>query len=387
MNKVSVLVLIESLDRAGVETVIMNYIRNIDKDKVEFGFLVNGDKKTAYEAEIELMGYKIYHMCKLNSSGYKNEFINFLRKHPEYEVIHSYLEDKGMAALAAAKELLIPARIVHAYSNANLKDLLPSKKKNLAAFTTDFLASNELAAKRLFGVANMEEVQYVRNAIDVVTFQFHEKKEHEIRKELGICEDAFVISCIGRFAKEKNQSFVLDIFDELKEVKKAVLLFVGEGRNKKESRYMNMVVKKAERLGMTDRVKFLGSRDDVDKILAATDVMLMPSKNETITLTLLEAQAAAAKSVVTDTVSDECIVIPDAVEKVSIKKPARAWACKVMDFAYNNKKMISAEEQLKIRDKESFDNCTKMLREGYDIIDNAKKLQKIYEDSVKILAD
>lgn len=384
MKQIYVLVLIESLNRAGVETMLMNYMKYIDRNVIKYGFLVNTQEKSAYEDEVEAMGGVVYHMCKLNSSGYKEEFKQFLREHPEYEIIHSYLEEKSVDAFSVAKDLMVPVRIAQAYSNPNIKDVFSSGKKNITALCTEYLASNEKAAKRLFGSSNLSKVKYMRPAIDVVKFQYNVDKEDEIRKELDIKEDQFVISCIGRFAPEKNQEFVLEIFQELTDVSNAILLFVGEGRDKKEMRQKTSLIKKAQRLGISDKVKFLGSREDVDKILCATDALLMPSKSETVAMTLIEAQASGVKCIASDCISKDCCVT-DGVTMISLKKPAKVWACNVMDIAFKNKKMISVAEQQKERDKESLDNCTKMLREGNDILENAKWLQNFYQECMTVI--
>ena len=87
MEPIHVLVLDTVMDRGGAEAMIMNYMRNIDRDIIKFDFLTNRDYRAAYEDEIEQLGGKIYHMCPMYPKyfrQYKKEVYNFLKEHPEF---------------------------------------------------------------------------------------------------------------------------------------------------------------------------------------------------------------------------------------------------------------------------------------------------------------
>ena len=81
MKKINVLVLITVMDRAGAETMMMNYLRNINREKIHMDFLINREQKADYEDETEKLGGRIYHMCPIYPGKfhrYKKEFRNFL---------------------------------------------------------------------------------------------------------------------------------------------------------------------------------------------------------------------------------------------------------------------------------------------------------------------
>lgn len=107
MEPIHVLVLDTVMDRGGAEAMIMNYMRNIDRDIIKFDFLTNRDYRAAYEDEIEQLGGKIYHMCPMYPKyfrQYKKEVYNFLKEHPEYKIVHSNLEERSYFPLKEAKK-------------------------------------------------------------------------------------------------------------------------------------------------------------------------------------------------------------------------------------------------------------------------------------------
>lgn len=85
----------------------------------------------------------------------------------------------------------------------------------------------------------------------------------------------------------KNQSFLLEIFSEiLRKEPKSVLLLCGDGEEKQ------VLKNKADSLGISEKVRFLGVRSDIPDILSAMDVMIFPSLHEGAPFALIEAQAA-----------------------------------------------------------------------------------------------
>lgn len=107
MRKVKVLVLITAMDRGGAETMVMNYLRNIDREKVQMDFLVIRKYKSDYEDEIKQMGSNVYHLNPIflkNIGRFKREFRKFLTEHREYMIIHSHLEERSYFPMKIAKK-------------------------------------------------------------------------------------------------------------------------------------------------------------------------------------------------------------------------------------------------------------------------------------------
>ena len=174
---VRVLVLDTVMDRGGAETMTMNYLRRMDRSKVQYDFLVNRDYKAAYEDEIAELGGKVYRMCPLYPQyfdKYKRQFRGFLKVHPEYRIIHSNLEERSYFALRIAKEMGVPVRIAHAHNRPvgfDLKSVVREYFRfRLPPYATHYFACGQEAGDWLFGVKNRSKVIQERNAVDTALY-------------------------------------------------------------------------------------------------------------------------------------------------------------------------------------------------------------------------
>lgn len=176
---VRVLVLDTVMDRGGAETMTMNYLRRMDRSKVQYDFLVNRDYKAAYEDEIAELGGKVYRMCPLYPQyfdKYKRQFRGFLKVHPEYRIIHSNLEERSYFALRIAKEMGVPVRIAHAHNRPvgfDLKSVVREYFRfRLPPYATHYFACGQEAGDWLFGVKNRSKVIQERNAVDTALYRY-----------------------------------------------------------------------------------------------------------------------------------------------------------------------------------------------------------------------
>lgn len=396
-NKIYVLILITVMDRAGAETIMMNYLRNIDRDKIQIDFLINRQEKADYEEEIEQLGSRVYHMCPLyplKFGRYKKEFKAFLREHPEYKIIHSHLEERSYFALKIAKQTGVPIRIVHAHSVPKRFDMkMPVRlyfRYKLKGVYTHRFACSEEPAKWLYGTTQcvtLEErrgnkskvepatespVIIMKNAIDTKKFAFDEQARQKIRKSLHIKEDTLVVGHIGRFTYEKNHKFLIDIFHEVNKLNdNCRLLLIGGGKSKEEVETKAEIVKKVRELGLENKVKFLGVRDDVNDLISAMDVLVMPSVSEGFPVTLMEAQAAGLRCIVSDVVTYQCNVTEE-MQFMSLEQDAQEWANKVVSFCTLN---LNAEEMNE-----------KVKKAGFDIAENAEWLEEFYESFENVVS-
>lgn len=383
VKRIYILVLITVMDRAGAETMMMNYLRYIDRNKIQMDFLINRQEKADYEKEIEGLGSKVYHMSPLYPGKfhqYKKEFRMFLRQHPQYKIIHSHLEERSYFALKIAKEEGITTRIVHAHSvprGHNLKMIMRLYfRKRLRKYYTHAFACGENPAKWLFGTT--EDVIFMRNAVDTKRFRFNASIRNKIRKSLKIKENQLVIGHIGRFVEEKNQMFLVDIFKEIsRQMPDSRLLFIGGGKPKAEEKYKEKVKKKVKETGLESKVCFLGVRDDIEKLIQGIDVLVMPSLSEGFPVTLVEAQSAGTPCVVSGVVSNEVNVTGE-LQYQSVFDDAVEWANKIVSMTqadfYRNASTGGKRGQ-----EQREEMCEKVAGAGLDIKENAKWLEEFYE--------
>lgn len=277
----------------GVEAVIMNYYRNIDRSKVQFDFICDEDSTNIPYDEIKKLGGRVI-ICPPYQKIFEYErFLIDLFKKNNYKIVHSNINTLSIFPLRAAKKAGVPIRIAHSHSTTNKKEwkknlmkqaLRPFSKK----YATDYFACSELAGRWLFGDKTFEQgkVTIINNAIDLDKFKYDEKIRKGKRKELNINDDTLVVGHIGRFVAQKNHTFLIDIFNELhKKEKNSILLLIGQGP------LMGEIKQKVEALGISDSVKFLGQRDDANELYNIMDSFLFPSLYEGLGMVLIEAQA------------------------------------------------------------------------------------------------
>ncbi len=361
------------MDRAGAETMMMNYLRHIDRDKIHMDFVLNRNYESDYEKEIKELGSKVYHLSPIYPNTvreYKKEFKKFLREHPNYDVIHSNLEERSAYPLAIAKRAGIDLRIVHAHSNLKHVDIkyifrLYLRRKLRGKYTHSFACSRG-TAKWLFG--DDKKTIIVRNAIDTEEFKYDENLRRKAREELEIDDDTILIGHVGRFSYEKNHKYLLRAFAEVNKMKpNSRLVLIGGGKNKSELRLKDDIIQTIEELNLEDKVMMLGVRDDMPYIMQAIDIFALPSLSEGFPLTLMEAQALGLKCLVSDNVPKECNVTGEVKYLSTNTSPEEvAWELLVL----KDKKVDPIEMNRKVK------------AAGYDIKTNAMWLERVYSKAI-----
>lgn len=324
-NKVRVLHVIRHMNVGGAETFIMNMYRNIDRNKIQFDFLVFGEGY--FDSEIKLLGGNIFYMKYLTEIGEKNfkkNLIDFFYSHNEYKIVHSHLDQVSGIILEAAKNANVKCRIAHSHNTKNAnnflgkiyKKYLQSKINKNANF---LFACGDEAAKWLFNNRYNEAI-IINNGIDIEKFKFSINNRKEIRKELNINEDTMLLGHVGRFSKQKNHKFIIDIYREFVKLNSnSKLILIGEGELKYE---IQQYVKNSK---LQDKVMFLGLRDDVFKLYSAIDCLIFPSLYEGLSVALIEAQISGLKIVGSDTI-DKKTDISGNIRWMSLKTNSCEWA-------------------------------------------------------------
>lgn len=358
---IRVLHVVTYMGRGGLETMLMNYYRHIDRDKIQFDFLVHRDFKADYDDEILSLGGRIYHIPKLNpfSSHYHQELNNFFTNHPEYKIVHVHQDCLSSFALKAAKRNNVPVRIAHSHSSSQDKNIKYIIKryfmKSIPSYATHLFACGKEAGDWMFGGA---KYQIVRNAIDVFSFIYNQEIRNEIRDSLNIGNN-LVIGHVGRFNYPKNHDFLIDIFSEIHQINNNTkLMLVGTGELEES------IKEKVKKLNLTDHIMFLGSRNDVNQLMQAMDIFVFPSHYEGLPVTLVEAQASGLYIVKSDNVPQQCVMTPN-VMSISLNMTAQEWAQQILDIHYERK-----------------DTSQYIKDAGYDIQQNSQWLQDFYIQEV-----
>lgn len=293
----------------GVESVIMNYYRHIDRSKIQFDFICDEDSTNIPYDEIEKLGGKVILCPPYQKLPKYLKFLKQLFREKKYRIVHSNINTLSVFPLYAAKKAGVPVRIAHSHSTSNPREWKKNLIKNALrpfskVWATDYFACSELAGRYLFGDKTFDkgEVKIIRNAIDVEKFKFDPEARKKLRKEISIADDDFVIGHIGRFVEQKNHRFLIDVFTEVKKKKNAKLVLVGQGPLREE------MEQKVKDLGLEKDVFFLGQRNDTNKLYSVFDVFCLPSLYEGLPVVGVEAQANGVPCVFSDRITKETIV-------------------------------------------------------------------------------
>lgn len=362
MRQIRVLHVVTYMGRGGLETMLMNYYRKIDRKKIQFDFLVHRDFEADYDEEIRQLGGRIYRMNRLNpvSRDYLNQLNTFFKDHPEYKIVHSHLDCMAGIPLKYAKKNGVPVRIAHAHNSNQTKDkkylLKLLYKRIIPKYATDFYACSEAAGKWMFG---SREFLILNNAIDSQKYSYNPEKARRVRDALKISKNMLVVGHVGRFHPPKNHEMIVKIFSEvLKRVSDAKLLLVGDG-------YLQHTVRdQVAALGIQDHVIFTGVRSDVCDLMQAMDIFLFPSLYEGLPVSIIEAQTAGLPCIISDKVPLECKKT-DLVQQLNLSESFGTWADTVISAAKQNKRRDTAEE---------------IKKAGFDVSENARQLEAFYLD-------
>ncbi|MBO1512352.1 glycosyltransferase family 1 protein [Metabacillus sp. BG109] len=358
---IRVLHVVVNMNRGGAETLIMNLYRNIDRSKIQFDFLIC--KEGVFDQEILDLGGKIHRIPYITDGGHFHYIKNlnqFFKTNNDYKIVHSHMDKMSGFVLKAAKKGGIPVRIAHSHSTRSEGKYLKRIYKwysgrNIVKDSTHLIACSKPAADWLFK-KKMNEVNYIKNGVDPEKFGFSLKNRIHVRKELNIPNDCLVIGHVGSFTQPKNHLFLLEIFREFnKKNNNSVLVLVGSGQLR------DLIENKIKELNLEDKIKILGIRSDIHRILQAFDVFIFPSLYEGLPVTLIEAQTTGLPCIIADHITKEVDIGAGLISYISIKNSPSEWSNVVLRNKVRNIKSLEA-----------------LKKSGFDIREVVKWLEVFY---------
>ena len=356
---------VSNMARAGIETMLMNYYREIDRSLLQFDFLANKPVPGEYDNEIRTMGGRVYVSPGLNPiryPHYKRFVAVLLRDEPDIRIVHAHNEAMGYYALKSAKDAGIRVRIAHAHNTRIIRDYkYPLKlvcKQLLPGAATDYWSCGRDAGIYYYGEKRWNASGFIlRNAIDVSRFAFQPEVRERLRQAHGL-ENCFVIGHVGRFNVQKNHNRLLDIFAEIaKAIPDTRLALIGTGELEQA------VKEKARVMGLQDKTLFLGQMADVSEWYQVMDCFVLPSLFEGLPVVGIEAQAAGLPCFFSDRITDEVLLSPE-VRRIPLGADDAEWA----------REIIAAKQSEANRNQ----GMDVVRQAGYDIHEEARKLQEIY---------
>ncbi len=363
---IRILHVLQRMEAAGTQALLMNLYRAIDRTKVQFDFLVEYPDKQFHDDEIVKMGGRIYYTTvrvDFNVPKFMRQVEKILSEHPEYKIIHVHAYSIGYFVLKVAHKHGIPVRIAHSHNNETMHDIKWIPKLMMQRLYTihanDLFACSKEAGNYLF---HSKRFHVLNNAIKTEIFIADMDVRREMREELCL-GDCFTVGHVGRFHSQKNHTLLIRAFAECKKrIPDAKLILVGSGELENDIR------RQIDELGLTKDVLFLGNRSDMNRIYQAMDVFALPSLFEGLGIVAIEAQASGIPCVVSAQVSRNADVSP-LVKYMHDGADAEEWAEAIIgqkehEFAHTNTQQY-------------------IIDAGFDVSSTAKKMQNYYLRKMK----
>lgn len=370
-----ILVVGQSDNPGGVEAVIKRYYEALKHD-IQIDLIVS--TSTCYdEAYYRAHQSNIYFVKNAqfrHPLAYKKEIKSFfVANQGKYDAIWCNCCDLANCGyiMKMAKAVGIKKRIIHAHNNRLMQTgkrryfyaLMHHYWKNhIHQYATDFWACSEVAGEFFYPHEILQSKSYkiINNAIEINQYEFHQEVRDKIREKYHL-NGHHVIGHVGRFQYQKNHEFLIDIFQEyLKLDSCAVLMLVGQGEEEERIR------QKVSDKGIEKQVLFMGARDDVNEMLQAMDVFVLPSRFEGLGIVLIEAQAAGLACVTSKDVVPDVVNITGNVAFISLDAPIEQWVSAINEQIKKDVRMSEIEEEL--------------TKAGYNMTSAAEKFMKFLDD-------
>ena len=332
---VRILHILGNTQLGGAESRIMDLYRHMDRSVVQFDFVVHSKEEGYFNEEIRKLGGRIFRVPRfrvLNYFSYCRAWKKLLQEHrdadgrSEFHMIQGHMTSTAAIYLPIARKCGIETTIAHARSagvDKGLKGILTRFLRCNLSKKADYLFTcSELAGIFVFGKKAVEQgrTRFLPNAIDCQKFAPDPLVREKIRRELGI-EKCYVIGHVGRFHYAKNHEYLLRVFAELvkRKTRDYVLLLLGEGSGMEDIRILS------RELGIGDKVYFLGNKSNVNDYYQAMDYFVYPSRFEGMPGTIVEAQTAGLRCLMSDTICKE-VIATELVTTRSIREDPGLWA-------------------------------------------------------------
>jgi len=356
-SKIKILMLVSKLDLTGISAVVMNYCSHMDLSKFEIEIAAGEPIADIHKTTCESLGIKLHQLPnRWNGSKKYYKEINRILREKKFDILHVH----GNSATMAVELFLgwkhgVKIRIAHSHNTTCTH--MRAHKMLLPLFNrlyTHAFACGKKAGEWLFG---NKKFYVIPNGFNTQKFKFNAEARNKIRSQLGV-EKAFIIGHVGRINEQKNQPFLVKVFEEFAAKRDdAVLLYVGIGP---DSEKLNEIINSSP---YKDRIIMYGETNTPEELYSAMDVFVLPSKYEGLPVVLLEAECSGLFCVISDKVTDE-MSIDNHISSLSLEAPLQSWCDKI--------------EAIPVIDRLQFYSDNKTDIEKYDIAECAKRLEELY---------
>lgn len=330
--------------RNGRMSVIMNVYRKIDRSKIQFDFACTDYGFDNYLEEITQLGGNVFFVKKETLQNIR-QLVSSLLATGKYSYLQYHAISKWGCSLSVAHKYNVKT-IVESHS-AGLSDTLIKSIRN-RIFSLNIIkdsdyrvAISQKAGNKLF---MYQKYTVIPNVVNYPKFKFNQEKRIKIRQQLNIKPDEYLIGCVGRIAKVKNQEFSLKVLKHLSP--KYKIAFVGsEALGGERIRRLKEIVSD---YGIKNRVIFTGEVRNVNDYYSAFDIFWLPSLFEGLPTVVLEALSNGLLCIISDKITRE-IGISNYVKFLPITPGAeKQWIDETENYSFkrNNKPLTDINHSI-----------------------------------------
>lgn len=366
---IRVAIIAGKVDSGGKKNLIMEYYRHINREEVQFDFICDSDSKAIPIEEIEKLGGRVYIIAPYQNIIKNMSDMRKLFKKNKYLIVHAYNSTMNIFPMYIAKRCGVPVRISESLSMAHEKDWKTLIKKILRSmsswFANYYMACGNDCGKWQFGNKLFDEgkVDVFKTVINTNNNAYDPEIREKTRKEFS-WDDKIVVGHIGRFTIQKNSIYMIEIFAAIaKKEPKAVLCLIGDGELKEE------IMNKIKKLGIENKVDYLGRREDIQQFYNAMDCFILPSLYEGLPVVGLEAESCGLPMFFSTEITKEANAC-ELGHFISLDESVDVWADEIIKACKDN---------MPIRRSHVKEVCNA----GFDSASEAMRMQKYYLDAVK----
>lgn len=370
----------------GAETWLMNLLRHWSATgSSQMHFLATGGHPGLFDEEVKRLGGRVHYLryTRRNLAGFMRGYRHLLAEE-KFDAIHDHSDLASGVHFLLGLGRLPPVRIAHVHNpilhlDANY-GVSPSRRvlvklgralvKRLA---TDVCGTSAKSLEEYGfpGHPPRPSVAVLHCGINLNAFCVpREGDRASVLDEFGLPENALVVLFAGRLDRDleishprnhKNSWLALLISRIAAERNERVhLLMAGAGEEQRL-----LLERQVARWGLSNRLRLIGVRRDIGRLMRAADTLLFPSAQEGLGMVAVEAQAAGTPVLASTAIPQEAVVAPELFRAISVTQPLEVWADSLLHSLQSPR--VSTERLRVIFEKSPF-----------SIINSAESLEKIY---------
>ena len=352
----------------GVSQIVVDYYKRLNHSKIVFDFEVFENTEQGFADEVLPTGSRIFYNCTYRDGllrSVKNKYRHI--KESGCDAIYTHLGDKAVVELLFAKLLGVKKRVVHSHNACERESRFGRIRRKLCSFfvrnlATDMFACSREAGEWAYGkkACLSERFHVINNGINLIKFTPDKSVREFVRNSWDLSHaNETVIGCVGRFSNSKNHEFLLDVFDAMLKINSNIrLVLIGDGPERIQ------IENKIKALSMENKVRILGVRPDVDKLLNGIDIFVLPTRYEGLGIVFIEAQAMGIPCYGTKEGVPPVVGVSELMHFMSLSDSPKHWA-----------ETILSDCEKKCND--SVNTHEAIRKAGFDIDAEAHKLEEL----------